>query len=306
MALPTSVSYETPRSDDLPRRRASWELDPARAALLVHDMQRYFVRPFADDCPALVQAIDATAGLIATARRLGIPIAYTAQPGDQDPQSRGLLTHVWGPGLTAAEADTAILDALAPAPGDTVLTKHRYSAFARAPFQEWLDERGRTQLIITGIYAHIGVTATAMDAFMRDIEPFVIADAVADFSLENHRRALEHVAAISGVVCTSVEAQAALAAAPASPADPADAADPWSAWLGGEVAALLADAESARLLEADPARDLFALGLDSLRAFALLDQLADRGIDVDFTEFVGEATLGFLRRQIALSGVSGP
>lgn len=300
MALPNSVSYETPHSDDLPTRRASWSLDPSRAALLVHDMQRYFVRPFAEDCPALVTAIDATAGLIATARELGLPIAYTAQPGDQDPADRGLLTHVWGPGLTAAEADTAILDALAPAPEDTVLTKHRYSAFARAPFQQWLDDRGRSQLIITGIYAHIGVTATAMDAFMRDIEPFVIADAVADFSLENHRRALEHVAAISGVVCTADQAQQALRAA--GPA----AGDAWTGWLQSEIAMLLADEQSERLLRADADRDLFALGLDSLRAFALLDQLADRGVDVDFTEFVGDATVGFLRRQIAAAGVAGP
>jgi bifunctional isochorismate lyase/aryl carrier protein len=298
MALPQSVSYMTPRSDDLPRRRAGWTLDPSRAALLVHDMQRYFVRPFAAECPALTGAVDSIAALIAAARAAGVPVAYTAQPGSQDPASRGLLTDLWGPGLRDDEADTAILDVLAPAPGDAVFTKHRYSAFARAPFQDWLDANGRSQLLITGIYAHIGVSATAVDAFMRDIQPFVVADAVADFSAEEHRRALETVASTCGVVCSAADALAALQAAPPG--------DGWDRWLDGELQRLLVDPDSARLACADPASDLFALGLDSLRAFALLDQLADRGIEVDFTEFVGEATVGFLRRQIARSGVTGP
>jgi bifunctional isochorismate lyase / aryl carrier protein len=44
---------------------------------------------------------------------------------------------------------------------------------------------------------------TAADAFMRDIEPFIAADGVADFSREKHDQALSHAAACCAVPMTT-------------------------------------------------------------------------------------------------------
>ncbi|MFA7766234.1 isochorismatase family protein [Streptomyces sp. NRRL S-448] len=92
---------------------------------------------------------------------------------------------------------------LAPGPDDTVLTKWKYSAFVRTDLLERLRARGRDQLVITGVYAHIGVLMTVCDAWMQDVQAFVVADAVADFSAREHRMALEWAAGRCAVVTTA-------------------------------------------------------------------------------------------------------
>jgi bifunctional isochorismate lyase/aryl carrier protein len=217
MSLPRIEPYTLPGSADLPAGRVGWRPDPARAALLVHDMQRYFLAPYAGEpVPALTANI---AALLAVCRARGVPVFYTAQPGRQDVRDRGLLTDFWGAGIGAViETDPRaeeVVDALAPRPGEPVLTKWRYSAFQRSTFAEQLAERGRDQLLVTGIYAHIGCQTTAVEAFMRDVRPFLVADGVADFSRARHDQALEYVAQRCGVVTTTAAVVDAFVAVPA-------------------------------------------------------------------------------------------
>ena len=77
----------------------------------------------------------------------------------------------------------------------------------------WRHSR-RDQLIICGVYAHVGVLATAIDAFTHDIQPFLVADALADFTLEHHRMALDYAAQRCAVVSTTGELLRQLGAAP--------------------------------------------------------------------------------------------
>ncbi|HMS36501.1 MAG TPA: isochorismatase family protein [Arachnia sp.] len=289
MTLPDLIDYATPRHT--PTNRVNWTLEAGRAAVLVHDLQRYFLRAFAPGCPALERALSATAEILAAARAAGVPVFYTAQTGDQPADERGLQGELWGRGMTSAVEDTAIADAVAPQDGDVVIVKHRYSAFARSDLADRLAALGRDQLVVVGVYAHIGVAATASDAFQREVYPFVVADGVADFGAADHERALAQVASCSGVVLRAAEVVDAFARA----AEPVEGGA-WDAELRSALDGLLTDDALAAAFAA-PESDIFALGLDSVRAFELLDRLLDAGADVDFGEFTRRPTVSYLREQ---------
>ena len=185
-------SYPIPDYDELPPAMAQWTAAPSRTLLLVHDMQRYFVEPFE---PAFRDRLVARCRLMLDACvGHGIPVVYTAQPGNMTDRQRGLLKDIWGPGMRADPADREIVRELTPRHCDKVLTKWRYSAFYRSDLLETLKDHGRDQLLICGVYAHVGILVTAIDAFSHGIQPFIVADAVGDFSAEHHRMALDYAA----------------------------------------------------------------------------------------------------------------
>ncbi|MEN3310000.1 MAG: trans-2,3-dihydro-3-hydroxyanthranilic acid synthase [Micromonosporaceae bacterium] len=210
MAMTPIAPYRMPGDGDLPRPAVPWRPRPDRAAVLVHDMQRYFLRAFAAGRSPLTELVANVAKLLAAARAAGVPVLYTAQPGGMSRQDRGLLHDFWGPGMSGAEADRGIADDVAPEPGDTVLTKWRYSAFSRSDLEERLRRSGRDQLVICGVYAHMGCLITACDAFSRDIQPFLVADALADLSLDDHLRALRYAADRCGVPLSTADVLADL------------------------------------------------------------------------------------------------
>ncbi len=202
--IPPIAAYPMPGIGDLPRNTADWTVDADRAVLLVHDMQRYFLKPIPAEGPGDA-LLDNAALLRARCVAAGIPVAYTAQPGGMDPAQRGLLADFWGPGMRVDPVDREIVEPLAPRPQDWLLTKWRYSAFFRTDLLQRMREEGRDQLVICGVYAHVGVLMSAVDAFTHDIQPFLVADAVADFSQRYHRSALEYAAERCAVVLTAKE-----------------------------------------------------------------------------------------------------
>ncbi|MFT4192444.1 MAG: isochorismatase family protein, partial [Comamonas sp.] len=98
MAIPVIAPYSLPEQPA--ENRVGWRPQAARAALLIHDMQAYFLDKFDTAQPPVPQ-------LVANVRRLreacdaaGVPVFYTAQPVEQPPGDRALLNDFWGPGLT--------------------------------------------------------------------------------------------------------------------------------------------------------------------------------------------------------------
>ncbi|MWA14833.1 isochorismatase family protein [Streptomyces sp. BA2] len=203
MALPAVTPYPMPSPEELPDNRVAWTVDPQRAVLLVHDLQNHFLTAYTPDTSPTTELLANVGELAKAARASGIPVLYSAQPGGQSPAERGLQQDFWGPGLPDDEHAKAIAGPVAPEPGDTVLTKWKYSAYVRTDLEERMREAGRDQIVIVGVYAHIGVLMTACDAWMRDVQAFVVADAVADFSREEHDMALRYAAGRCAVVTTT-------------------------------------------------------------------------------------------------------
>ncbi|MBD3695580.1 isochorismatase family protein [Klebsiella pneumoniae] len=96
--------------------------------------------------------------------------------------------------MNASEEERSIVSELRPENDEAVLTKWRYSAFFNTKLEDILHHRKIKQMFICGVYAHIGILTTALDSYSRDIETFLVSDAIADFSLEEHTQALRFAA----------------------------------------------------------------------------------------------------------------
>jgi isochorismate hydrolase len=183
-----------------------WQVEPQNTALLVHDMQDYFVNAF--DLPLRTALVDGIAQAISWARRAKVPVMYTAQPGSMSTHERGLLSDFWGTGMARRAGDVSIVDRVRPDDSEPVFTKWRYSAFVGNGLEWALRRQGIHNLVIAGVYASVGILTTALDAFNKDIRPFVLSDCVADFDADGHAAALDHVARYSGRVMNLKELSA--------------------------------------------------------------------------------------------------
>lgn len=202
MPIPAIPPYPMPTPATLPEAVVGWCVDPRRAAVLVHDMQAYFLAPFDARRSPAAELIVNCRRLLDAAAAVGVPVVYSAQPGAMSTVERGLLHDFWGPGMGRGP-DTDIPAELAPCLDDHVVTKWRYSAFQRTDLADHLRALQRDQLIVTGVYANTGCLATAVDAFSLDVEVFLLPDAVADFSADEHWRAVEYAAARCAAVPTT-------------------------------------------------------------------------------------------------------
>ncbi|MFW0790740.1 isochorismatase family protein [Gordonia sp. CPCC 205333] len=207
MSIPPITPYDIPPGP-FPNR-VDWTLDPSRTALLVHDMQRYFIDAYDMNAEPMATALPNMVAIREACEAAGVPVVYTVQPGDQHPSRRGILADFWGKGLESGR-DEEIVDALAPRDGNITVTKWRYSGFQRTDLRQLLGHHGRDQLIVVGVYAHMGCMISATEAFMSDVAPFFVIDAMGDFSPEEHEMAGTYVGKRAGRVLRAADVVTAL------------------------------------------------------------------------------------------------
>lgn len=277
MSIPKISSYPMPTKNELPAGKVSWKADPNRAVLLIHDMQQYFLDFYENDSQLITQLVDNISTIKQKCTEQGMPVIYTAQPGNQKAEDRALLTDFWGPGLDDNTEQTKIIARLTPTDQDIVQTKWRYSAFKKSNLLEWMKENGKDQIIICGVYAHIGCIVTAVEAFMNDIQPFIVADAMADFSQAHHHEALIYGAERC-----------------ARPLMMSQLLDELS--LEQKLSAKSIKNKVADLLDVSPQllsdkENLVDSGLDSIRMMMLVEDWRSQGIDINFMELAEAPTL---------------
>jgi ureidoacrylate peracid hydrolase len=200
------------------------EIDPARTALLVIDMQNAFGSPggmfdkAGIDITGIQQAVAPTRIAVEAARRAGIKVVWVKvgfQPdlsdlGAQDVPNGILLLHlgVKDGVLTRGEWGTDIVDELTPRDDEPVIWKTRFSAFYRTELDELLRSYGAKHLIVTGCTTSICVESTIRDAFYRDYHCVLLEDCAAEpmgrnLSRSNHEATVLLVERIFGSVSSS-------------------------------------------------------------------------------------------------------
>lgn len=156
------------------------------SALLVIDMQRYFLDPEADAyLPDALGILPNILTLIESFRKRGRPVVFTRHAHKKG-EPTGQMGRWWNNKLPwEGDPQAELIGELKPQKDELVITKTRYSAFEKTELEKYLRERGIDTVIICGVMTHLCVETTARHAFMLDFQPVIIKDACATESREH-------------------------------------------------------------------------------------------------------------------------
>lgn len=159
-----------------------------RSALLVLDMQEYFLRlishAFIPSAPAILPNLQS---LITNYRSSNLPIIFTRHVNtDAD---AAMMSRWWRDVIRTDSSDSAISAALDTSAG-VLIEKSQYDAFYRTRLEEVLRGRGVEQIVVTGVMTHLCCETTARSAFVRGFEVFFCVDGTATYTEELHRSSL--------------------------------------------------------------------------------------------------------------------
>lgn len=192
-------TYFTPDSIDADARtiqnelldyqaRRPFRIDPEDAALIVLDMQRYFLDPeshaFIPSAEAIVPGI---LQLVQMFQELELPVLFTRHTNT--PQNAGPMEKWWHYTIKREDPMSELIPVFAELEPD-ILEKEQYDAFYNTDLEEWLREQDIKQLIIGGVMTHLCCETTARSAFIRGFEVFFLIDGTATYTIDFHKSSL--------------------------------------------------------------------------------------------------------------------
>jgi ureidoacrylate peracid hydrolase len=171
------------------------DLNQARSALLVIDMQNFFLDPNSPSftCGGLA-ILPNLRKLIQAYREANLPVIYTRHVHHPDMLDAGIMGW-WWPGMCREGfPESEVHPDLAPQPGEKQVLKHRYSSFYNTDLETILRVLKVEDLVITGIMTNMCCESTARDAYFRDYRVFFLADGTGSITEEMHLASLLNLA----------------------------------------------------------------------------------------------------------------
>ena len=178
-------------------RRKRWPEPTGKAALLVLDMQNFFLVGGHAFIPVGKAIIPNIKELVSD---FDGPVIFTRHVKDVDGNN---LMNVWWSDSIEGE-DAEIVKELLPL-SKVVVEKHHYSAFYGTPLVEMLYGMGIDSVVISGVMTDLCCETTARDAFMRGFRVYFLADCTATATEERHVSSLWIISEGFGEVMTSEE-----------------------------------------------------------------------------------------------------
>ena len=163
------------------------ELNKEKSALLVVDMQNFFLDPASPTFTCGGTAIKSRIkNLISEFRKAGRPVIYTCHVHHPDGMDAGIMKWWWEGMCKEGSPESEVHEDLKPMPNEKVVLKHRYSSFYNTDLETILRCQKVEDLVIAGIMTNMCCESTARDAYYRDYRVFFLADATGSINEEMH------------------------------------------------------------------------------------------------------------------------
>jgi isochorismate hydrolase len=180
--------------EDYTRHPFSRDRLGTKPALLVMDMQRFFLEPSSPGyLPAGPVVLSRIKHLLGAFRNQGHPVIFTRHVDRPSRQASAMLRW-WGHPMRPDDPLTELCPHLECGSREIHFQKNHYSAFRQTRLEGLLNQLGASTVVITGVLTHLCCESTARDAFMRDFDVVMVADATATYNETLHLSSLRGLA----------------------------------------------------------------------------------------------------------------